>query len=335
MMPIPAAGDAPAYDVFNGDADGLCALHQLRLAQPRDTHLITGVKRDIALLQRVPCASGAAGMAVTVLDISLDVNLQALRAILDGGGTVRYFDHHSAQHAFPHPQLQLFWDDAPDLCSSLLVDRHLGGRYRRWAIAAAFGDNLQLPAAALARRAGLDAGATKALAELGQLLNYNAYGECLADLHYRPDQLYRAMQPFADPFDFIAQSEHYRVLAAGWREDGVRMHGLAPHWQRPGRAIYLLPDMPWARRISGPLANSLAARGGGDSFAVLSAGTDGNWVVSVRSGAPEARAANRLCEQFPGGGGRKAAAGINRLPASELDRFIAAFDRYFTLPSQC
>ena len=41
------------FDVFNGDADGLCALQQLRLAQPRETPLVTGVKRDIALLGRV------------------------------------------------------------------------------------------------------------------------------------------------------------------------------------------------------------------------------------------------------------------------------------------
>ena len=41
------------FDVFNGDADGLCALHQLRLAAPVDSVLVTGAKRDIALLQRV------------------------------------------------------------------------------------------------------------------------------------------------------------------------------------------------------------------------------------------------------------------------------------------
>ena len=41
------------YDVFNGDADGICALTQLRLAEPRPTAtLVTGVKRDIDLLQK-------------------------------------------------------------------------------------------------------------------------------------------------------------------------------------------------------------------------------------------------------------------------------------------
>lgn len=39
------------YDVFNGDADGICALVQLRLASPADSVLITGVKRDIELMR--------------------------------------------------------------------------------------------------------------------------------------------------------------------------------------------------------------------------------------------------------------------------------------------
>ena len=46
------------YDVFNGDADGLCALHQLRLANPALAELVTGVKRDIKLLDRVKAGAG-------------------------------------------------------------------------------------------------------------------------------------------------------------------------------------------------------------------------------------------------------------------------------------
>jgi len=38
-------GSMAYYDVFNGDADGICALHQLRLAEPREATLVTGVKR--------------------------------------------------------------------------------------------------------------------------------------------------------------------------------------------------------------------------------------------------------------------------------------------------
>ena len=33
------------FDVFNGDADGICALQQLRLSRPLASTLVTGVKR--------------------------------------------------------------------------------------------------------------------------------------------------------------------------------------------------------------------------------------------------------------------------------------------------
>ena len=32
------------YDVFNGDADGICALQQLRLHEPRDAVRVTGIE---------------------------------------------------------------------------------------------------------------------------------------------------------------------------------------------------------------------------------------------------------------------------------------------------
>ena len=110
------------YDIFNGDADGLCALHQLRLEQPRSAELITGVKRDIQLLSRV---DAAAGDEITVLDISLKSNAAALAKLLRGGVKCRYFDHHMAGVIPAHPGLSAHIDTAPDMCTSLIVDRHL------------------------------------------------------------------------------------------------------------------------------------------------------------------------------------------------------------------
>ena len=55
-------------DCFNGDADGICALTQIRLQNPVESELITGVKRDINLVSRVSASSGD---IVTVLDLSL------------------------------------------------------------------------------------------------------------------------------------------------------------------------------------------------------------------------------------------------------------------------
>src|SRR4051812_36922186 len=91
------------YDVFNGDADGICALHQLRLTDPLDSILVTGLKHDIALLGRVPAQRGD---VVTVLDLSLDRNRPALLSLLARGVHVRYFDHHYAGPIPAHDDLE-------------------------------------------------------------------------------------------------------------------------------------------------------------------------------------------------------------------------------------
>lgn len=318
---------ATNYDVFNGDADGVCALHQLRLHTPADNTLVTGVKRDIELLRRVPDDAAE----VVVLDISLDANAGELRRLLDGGAQVDYYDHHSAACAFEHPGLRLHCDGSPDVCTSLLVDRKLGGRYRLWAVAAAFGDNLDLVGQKMAQEMGLRDDAIAELSQLGQTINYNAYGECVEDLHIAPAALYRELSGYENPFGFIAASAVYRDLREGYREDCGRLHELQPYLERPGGAIYLLPATPWSRRVSGVLANRLAARRDGASFAVLNERADGSYLVSVRSGAPSLRSACGLCQQFDSGGGRVAAAGINHLPRQELASFMKRFCEYFEL----
>ena len=58
------------HDVFNGDADGICALHQLRLAFPATNNLVTGTKRDNDLLQNV---EAGAGDEVTVLAVESEI----------------------------------------------------------------------------------------------------------------------------------------------------------------------------------------------------------------------------------------------------------------------
>jgi len=97
------------HDVFNGDADGLCALHQLRLAAPRNCNLVTGPKRDVHLPARVDAGEGN---GVTVLDISLDVNRAALDVLLARGVHVTWFDHHYADPVPVHPRLAATIDAA-------------------------------------------------------------------------------------------------------------------------------------------------------------------------------------------------------------------------------
>ena len=127
------------YTVFNGDADGLCSLHQLRLEYPLDSVLITGAKRDVALLG---CVDAHAGDAVTVLDVSVASNRAALTALLEREVTVQYFDHHFAGELPEHAGLRAVIDTSPRVCTGILVDKYLQGRRRIWAVVAAFGDNL-------------------------------------------------------------------------------------------------------------------------------------------------------------------------------------------------
>jgi len=196
-------------DVFNGDADGLCALHQIRLAEPAETELVTGPKRRIELLAEV---DAAAGDDLTVLDLSLDRNREALARLLARGARVRWFDHHYAGAIPSHSLLDAHIDASPTTCTSMLVDRHVKGRFRAWAVVAAFGDALPDAAHALADSLGLDVASRETLRSLGEDLNYNAYGETEADLLVPPATLYREMRGFADPFDFDRGAAVVRAL---------------------------------------------------------------------------------------------------------------------------
>lgn len=316
-----------AIDVFNGDADGLCALHQLRLAQPLASDLVTGVKRDIQLLDRV---QAGAGDCVTVLDISLDSNRQGLTRLLDAGARVEYFDHHHAGEIPSSPRLRAHIDLAPTVCTSILVDRHLGGQHRLWAITAAFGDNLEQSARALAAQTELTDAQLALLARLGECLNYNGYGDGLEDLHFHPAQLYTQVKPYANPLAFIAESSAFGRLEAGLLEDKALAKQVKPCDAGPRCAAYLLPDAPWARRVSGVFANGLASGHPDRAHAVLTVNSHGDFTVSVRAPVSDPQGADTLCLKFPTGGGRKGAGGVNRLPAAQLDTFLAGFRAQFS-----
>ncbi|MFC3106623.1 DHH family phosphoesterase [Undibacterium arcticum] len=314
------------YYAFNGDADGLCALQQLRLNAPHDATLVTGVKRDIQLLRRI---DAAAGDQITVLDISLDQNRDDLLRLLASGATVRYFDHHYAGELPQHPGFASHIDGAPEVCTSLLVDRHLGGCHRAWAIVAAFGDSLQQVGHALAQQHGISAQATATLHELGLYLNYNAYGETLADLHFDPVALAAAMLPFADPLEFIRHSPVYRLLAAGYAEDMLAARRLTPEHDVPGAPVMVMPNAPWARRAIGVLANELMQARPQDALAILSPKARDGYTVSVRVPAGHPVGADEFCRSFDTGGGRRLAAGINHLPEADVEDFIARFTTRF------
>lgn len=309
------------YDIFNGDADGICALHQLRLEEPRAAELVTGVKRDIELVARV---DAQAGDRLTVLDISLRSNAAAVRRALERGAHLQYFDHHAAGDLPRHPGFDAHIDTAPDVCTSLLVDRHLSGKHRLWAVVAAFGDNLVESAIRAALPLQLDHTELARLHELGEAINYNAYGETVEDLHYHPADLYRVIAPYSDPRHFILDEPVFEVLKQAGAEDLARAEDMPPEFATDAAALYVLPDAAWSRRVNGVFGNRLAQAEPQRAHAVLVTRPDG-YAVSVRAPRNKPVGADSLCLAFATGGGRQAAAGINRLPRDELARFADAF----------
>jgi hypothetical protein len=313
-------------DVFNGDADGLCALHQLRLGAPVDAELVTGPKRDTLLLGR---ASAGPGDVVTVLDISLDRNRDALVRLLAGGARVRWFDHHYAGELPAHPLLEAHIDPAPYVCTSIIVDRHLGGRHRIWAVVAAFGDGLPDAAGALADSLGVSPARRETLRAVGEDLNYNAYGETETDVMVPPAELYRTLHRYTDPFEFAEREPVIARVSKRRSADLVAALAVAAYRVCARGDVYLLPDAPWSRRVIGTLANHLAERAPERAHAVLAPVSGGGYSVSIRAPRAAPTGAVRLARAFPTGGGREAAAGIDVLPPSALESFVAAFARAF------
>lgn len=314
------------YDLFNGDADGICALLQLRKAEPRDAQLITGVKRDIDLLEKVTAADGD---RITVLDVSMDKNRAALDRALAAGASVFYVDHHFPGEIPSHANLTAIINEAADVCTAALVNGHLQGRHLDWAVTGAFGDNLKATAHSLAKGLDISPADLASLEELGTYINYNGYGPAIADLHFDPKELYLRLYAADGPLDFVHHSPDFTRLSAGYGEDMAQAEALQPLHSRATAAVFLLPDEPWARRVSGVYSNDLATNNPARAHAVLTIKDNGNYLISVRAPMNDKRGAAELCMQFPTGGGRAGAAGINDLPAARLQDFVDAFERAY------
>ncbi len=314
------------YDVFNGDADGICALHQLRLAEPKDSTLVTGVKRDINLVKQVPVEGTN---SVTVLDISMDKNRDALLPLLEAGIDVQYCDHHFSGDIPAAKNLSAHIDTDANTCTGLIVNQLLNSAHLAWAVTAAFGDNLFESAATAAKPLQLSDAQLEQLKTLGTLLNYNGYGSSLDDLFFAPADLYERVKPYTNPFDFIENDKAFTELNEGYNSDMQKAKSTKPFDASDRTALFIFPEDAFARRVSGVYANDLAQQNPARAHAMLSTLPGDGYLVSVRAPLENKTGADELCRQFETGGGRKAAAGINFLPAAELDKFNAAFKNQF------
>jgi len=311
------------YDVFNGDADGIISLVQLRLSDPRDAKLVTGRKRDIKLLSRVDAKQDD---RVTVLDISMRSNQADLERVLNDGASVLYFDHHNAGDGVDNPNLEAHINTAGEICTAVLVDQYLDGAHRAWAVTASYGDNFPAMAERLAH--GLDL-PLDALKTLGEMTNYNGYGATEADLHFHPADLFQEMAGFAPPMEFLAEKpDVIGKLTQGYADDFKMAEGSKVLVSKVTGEIRVLPDGAASRRISGMFGNQLAQENPERAHAILTE-QEGGFLVSIRAPISTRSGADTLALQFETGGGRAAAAGINHLQKSDLDRFIEAFQLAF------
>jgi len=310
------------FDVFNGDADGICALHQLRLANPIESTLVTGVKRDINLLKKVHAKQGD---KITVLDISLDKNRDAVKNCLKENAHILYFDHHFAGDIPENKNLDAHINMDANVCTSLLVNDYINGQYLAWAVTAAYGDNLYIAAEHSAIPLNLTTDELAQLKLLGTCINYNGYGESLDDLIFTPENLYLKIKPYANPFDFINKEPAYKTLLDGYHADIAQADAIKPEHKSDTHALYILENEKWARRVSGVFANQLAQQYQSRAHAMLTKNSQGGYVVSIRAPLNNKTGADDLCRQFETGGGRKAAAGINHLPQKDYQHFLELF----------
>ena len=119
-------------------------------------------------------------------------------------------------------------------------------------------------------------------------------------------------------------SSTFRKLQQGHTQDLAASAALKPVVEQPEFAVYQLPNASWARRVSGVFSNDLVRAYPERAHAVLTEREDDSFLVSVRAPFERRSGAETVCSQFETGGGRAAAAGINRLPAGDLDRLVNA-----------
>lgn len=309
--------------VFNGDADGIFATHQLRLANPDfEENFVTGVKRDISLLKQLKDLESE---SIFVLDVAVEKNLEPLIELLDKGNQVTWFDHHKSPEIPEHENFFANIDTAKDVNTSFLVSSALEHEFVLWSVAGLFGDNLFEPAQELGEELELDSDQIDSLKELGQLFNYNGYGQSLSDLHFTPLELLESLKGFESPLDFLAQSPIPAKLREGLKADMAQ----AESAKQLATGVYLFPDEAWARRVVGDFANGLAQQNRNQAHAVLNQKAEGGYQVSVRAPKEGDYDAADFCSGFPTGGGRTAAAGINHLEADKLDDFLERFQKHF------
>ena len=138
------------------------------------------------------------------------------------------------------------------------------------------------------------------------------------------------MKDYESPFDFFEHGKAtFEKLEQGYIQDMAAAEQAPSVHETDISAVFMLPDEAWARRVSGVYGNDLANKFPDRAHAVVTKRDNGTYLISVRAPLNNKTGADEIVRQFPTGGGRKAAAGINELPEDQLPLFIETLDTFY------
>lgn len=313
------------YDLFNGDADGLISLHQYRMFFPKNSKPISGVKRDVKLLRHMLDVKNS---NITVFDVSHRSNMDYVEPILAKGNKITWFDHHEADYYITTSNFRMNLDTDPSCCTSWLVDQYIDGAHRPWTIAGAYGDNLDQLVERI--NPAFSQQTLDILKEVGQTLNYNGYGYEITDLTVDPVDVYNDMKQYESPFKYYMQSETFTTIREQMLQDQRDLNSSEIMYDDTHCQVVLLPETKAAIRYSGIYSNQLTTDNPDKAFAVLTR-VEGGYRISIRAPKNAPTGASGIALQFPSGGGREKAAGINLLPLKDYDTFLSKFIQQYSI----
>jgi hypothetical protein len=190
-------------------------------------------------------------------------------------------------------------------------------------------------ASQLAKSIGLSNEQQNQLNELGTYINYNGYGQQVSDLHFHPAKLFELLSHYPDPYVLIAEPESiFSELKMAYLADMKKAQAAETLIDNDLVNTILLDDESWARRISGVFGNMLANEAPDKAHIIVTLNQvnedrQASYTVSLRAPLNNKQGAGDICAQFPTGGGRAAAAGINVLPKEHLAEFIKQVEAYY------
>ena len=121
-------------------------------------------------------------------------------------------------------------------------------------------------------------------------------------MHFSPEVLFKALQPFPDPFEFCYASGELNQLREGFRNDMSKAESELPVRQTSAGRIYQFQNQAWCRRVSGVYSNQVAREAPDLAHALLVERKDGTFRVSVRASISKPQGAEKLCIKLSGRG---------------------------------